>query len=1542
MKAGAKAFIDEMNPDGTPCDEAAILSFSSSDSLDMPMTHDKEALKRAVDNIRTGGVTALWDAVAAGIYELLRSAKNECRAIIVLSDGEDNRSQTHNLESVIRLALADSVRVFTIGLGSAADRFLPELARRTGGSHYQTLSGDNLAEIYSAIRAGIVGWSWPFCVLEYESDCPDGTERLVELKLKDYCGGTVVQSRSYTAPYLPHLFKPVTLRLPTMDVIAESDFVLPLLLETPVQGIFSKAQVTIGYDHNLIEFMDVSTSGTLLAGRAVSFQPLQSAVLIRLEEDVELDTHGGILLNLHFRALNPKSTVWTNIMLLDWRFDAYCLSPNLRNTSIQIRAREALLTCEAIAPASLVWNDVEKGYEPASFDVSVAVANSGNKMTENVRARIVVDPAVIHLVNPTEAYQFLTPRNIAPGASAMAAWTVSLSGYNNIDRIPILFEIEVDDQLYTRCEAVILLDSALSPAMHCHIDAPDILRWNEVEKRFDNNPFSVSVVVNNAGSLPARNVRAVLTADPSALRLVSPDRHDQLLVPSNIPSGGRAEAQWILEATGREVDDDVSIHIAVESDNIPSHECEHLLRIQAARSSEISCEITVPDSLTWNQLLKRYEPNPFPISVTIRNTGNREAVNVHATLMADEKVFRLLVPVTAQQYATPRTIPPASIATVQWTVEAKEQGGLTNSAIQVSVNSDNHAPVFCGTRIVTDEALRPSITCGIDAPDTIFFRDQYYDPDEFEIDVHVRNIGNGTTRGVTAQLLQDTRFAIVSTASRHLADVLTPGEAASATFRLRVHVRDTDGYDTIRVNVQGDDTDPVWCHFPVWVQRVRMPRFELHCSATADSLVYNDTSQEYEPNPLRITALARNVGETWAEDCQIMLVGPALFTPIGVNLHALGTMFVDDLRRQEWSVRALPRSVSGWDTLTLQILGRGGLDRGIVMEECRLPIFVPAMRHPEYNVECDAPDTLFFRENGYHPDPFVYTARITNSGSAIGYGLRASIELPATLSLADGESNEKQLPSLGLGETADFSWRIRAEARIEDGEYGSCIHMADSSGSTAACCVDVFVQGSVHPVLTVSCYAVDTLFVDKESGEYAGNPFDVTLAVANIGSATAENVQARLIVPGSFVRILDDAVRAIGDLEAGDSDILIWKVQAIGRELRTDVAMSIVLSADRHDALECRSVVHLPTIPAPVLQASCSMQPTDSLFFDWDTGEFEYSECTITLITGNWGETDARNVTALLLAPSGISLVQGETALKQLDPSVLKPGHQGRVSWRFRAERFDEDAHRDFRVIVRADNAADAECAVSLFVQGSPKLVLLSFPDHVLLRHTQKQDIPVYIDRTIGKDVSEYVLVVEYDEDVLHIHDVTNAHTLTSIGWVGARIMSRSAGRIEISDYTTGSSLSGEPGVLLALRAEGVFNGNPLSGAFGESSIRIDEATSRLNRGAIRLTTRDGRVIVTNECLEPLVATDDYGLKLNRPNPFNPITIIEYVLPSDDYVRLRVFDRHGREVALLVDGMREKGLHAVTFNATALPSGMYFYRLESSRIFQTRKMVLCR
>jgi len=80
----------------------------------------------------------------------------------------------------------------------------------------------------------------------------------------------------------------------------------------------------------------------------------------------------------------------------------------------------------------------------------------------------------------------------------------------------------------------------------------------------------------------------------------------------------------------------------------------------------------------------------------------------------------------------------------------------------------------------------------------------------------------------------------------------------------------------------------------------------------------------------------------------------------------------------------------------------------------------------------------------------------------------------------------------------------------------------------------------------------------------------------------------------------------------------------------------------------------------------------------------------------------------------------------------------------------------------------------------------------------------------------------------------------------------------------------------------------------------------------------------------------------NYPNPFNPQTTIEFVLPDESQVELSVFNISGQKIDVLIDSFIEGGKHSVVWNASEMPSGVYFYRLKAYGISVTRKMLLLR
>ena len=129
------------------------------------------------------------------------------------------------------------------------------------------------------------------------------------------------------------------------------------------------------------------------------------------------------------------------------------------------------------------------------------------------------------------------------------------------------------------------------------------------------------------------------------------------------------------------------------------------------------------------------------------------------------------------------------------------------------------------------------------------------------------------------------------------------------------------------------------------------------------------------------------------------------------------------------------------------------------------------------------------------------------------------------------------------------------------------------------------------------------------------------------------------------------------------------------------------------------------------------------------------------------------------------------------------------------------------------------------------------------------------------------------------------------------------------------------------------FTQVPYKGAFGQTNW-AEGWTALTHYGIL------GNVETAIHTFETQAVPAQYRLSQNYPNPFNPTTKITYTLPEAGQVKLVVFNQLGQEVTTLVNTVSSAGVFDVTWDASTLPSGIYFYRLEAGRHVEVKKMML--
>ncbi len=161
-------------------------------------------------------------------------------------------------------------------------------------------------------------------------------------------------------------------------------------------------------------------------------------------------------------------------------------------------------------------------------------------------------------------------------------------------------------------------------------------------------------------------------------------------------------------------------------------------------------------------------------------------------------------------------------------------------------------------------------------------------------------------------------------------------------------------------------------------------------------------------------------------------------------------------------------------------------------------------------------------------------------------------------------------------------------------------------------------------------------------------------------------------------------------------------------------------------------------------------------------------------------------------------------------------------------------------------------------------------------------------------------------------------------------------------------AVDGSGKIYVASWASGVFvsedNGSTWTsmgmGGFGVSAVLADN-----NSENVILGTKDGKIYMSKGQGLTSVGDDStlpttVELSQNYPNPFNPTTTIQFALPESGKFNLKVYNILGQEVATLIDGEMNSGIHKVNFDASRIASGVYIYKLVGNNVNISKKMIL--
>jgi hypothetical protein len=222
-----------------------------------------------------------------------------------------------------------------------------------------------------------------------------------------------------------------------------------------------------------------------------------------------------------------------------------------------------------------------------------------------------------------------------------------------------------------------------------------------------------------------------------------------------------------------------------------------------------------------------------------------------------------------------------------------------------------------------------------------------------------------------------------------------------------------------------------------------------------------------------------------------------------------------------------------------------------------------------------------------------------------------------------------------------------------------------------------------------------------------------------------------------------------------------------------------------------------------------------------------------------------------------------------------------------------------------------------------------------------------------GETKTGYITVSEMTGTVVHVSDISVVETgsrnklygnatVTIVDQNSAPVEGATVyGNFDLPNTTTKSGVTGADGKVTLVS--------------DRQKVTIDFCFTVTNVVFAGGTYDDGANLVTYSCESGDVydagtsivmlqrdTPDNLVLGQNFPNPFNPVTRIEFGMPTPGSVRLDVFNVKGELVANLANGTYGTGFHTVEWNAAGMSSGIYFYRLVTPNEVLTKKMILLR
>jgi hypothetical protein len=904
------------------------------------------------------------------------------------------------------------------------------------------------------------------------------------------------------------------------------------------------------------------------------------------------------------------------------------------------------------------------------------------------------------------------------------------------------------------------------PIVSCDIDAPMELVWQRGIKDYTPNPFPVLMRIYNTGDKEATNVRFKIDYNSADVQLVSPLSDVQTGTPKDLKAGEFSEVLWQVAAKRRTSGDSTEFCITASFDNHEDVTC--CIKVYIPPTEPIlECTIDAPAIVADNANV-RYNPMPFPVTVTVTNTGGMRTDSVFATIYITPD----LTLATGEQ-STKRVLPsllfPSQQGQAQWMLRHPPTTVEKQYVIKVWVKTSNADSTLCEKTIIIPPLDSPILAPRCYVPDELFFDEALdaYVPNPFPVRLTCVNNGNTEARNVTGTLTLPMDVELVDPAEP-LTKTFTPStmgkwKIGDPVPELTWQVRWTKRYRVeklpeFRFTVTGEnfagiklDSTEVRCDtrvpglLPLFACDIVMP----------DSLGLNASETNVEPNPFTVRYTVTNKSKQLGRITRIYIsfppdgltLSPTSPNPMNQSLNL--SLDKDESQTFEWIIDVANRITRRNVLITVTPIDDEG---NPVACEDWLPI-----ANLKTALACNL-ETSEARLNyipvlqDYTPTTFVIKATLNNSGGANLNDVTAELEwtddsgqdlIEFDPAFADN-TNPKTRGVMFPQQTVEFTWGFRLKNKNTTNipqymgfniKYGSKETPFIERGG---CETVVEIMPVVAPELVCTLGGPDTIRFNVD--RYEPTPFYVDLHVENIGTGEARNVKAYILQDTRFT-LVPPSSRTLGNLAPSESRDLLgvdgYQLKVNPREVSGYDTVRAVLVGEGV-MTTCELPIYVEREQKPRFEMVC--QTSAVLRFDDVLNDYVPSPFDVETVVRNVGDTKAKNCQLVFVGPPRFMPFDQVTSIAIGD---LEVGEERTVTWRMIPLRRDVGGTESLQfqvhgagglgdrivigscevdVYVPPARAAEYNCAVDIQPVTFDPTTGSYFPDPFLVTATMRND----------------------------------------------------------------------------------------------------------------------------------------------------------------------------------------------------------------------------